>query len=131
MSNLINELHHEIHKLKCELAEAKKPRKIALIGGVGSVIANALQDASRTAHEPVEQPEAAQDDYVAWMRYEHYAKQPTRIMLCDSDEEGAFKVYRHPAITQERVEKILLRYRIGEADRQEAAAEIVAESEAK
>ena len=52
MSNLINELHHEIHKLKCELAEARKPRKIALIGGVGSVLANALQNASRTAPEP-------------------------------------------------------------------------------
>ena len=52
-------------------------------------------------HE-VEQPaEAAQDDYIAWIRYEHYDEQPTRIMLCDSDEEGAFKVYRHPVIARE------------------------------
>ena len=52
-----------------------------------------------------EQLEAARkpltDDYVAWMRYEHYDEQPTHIMLCDSDEEGAFKVYRHPVIASE------------------------------
>ena len=41
-------------KAERELIEARKPRRIALIGGVGSVIANALQDASRTAPEPVE-----------------------------------------------------------------------------
>jgi hypothetical protein len=50
---VVARMQGEIDALKAELAEARKPRRIALIGGVGSVIANALQDASRTAPEPV------------------------------------------------------------------------------
>lgn len=32
-----------------------------------------------------------EDDYVAWVRYIDNS-----IQTCDSDAEGAFKVYRHP-----------------------------------
>lgn len=37
------------------------------------------------------QIEANDDTYVAWCRYRN-----GRILLCDSDSPGAFKVYRHP-----------------------------------
>lgn len=33
-------------------------------------------------------------DHVAWCRYLIEHDRPTRIVLCDSDEPGAFKVYR-------------------------------------
>lgn len=40
-------------------------------------------------------PADSADDYVAYLRYvQRYGG--TRIVLCDSDEEGAFKVYRRP-----------------------------------
>ena len=38
----------------------------------------------------------ADDSYVAWMRYKHWPDGgPTTIHLCDSDADGAFRVYRH------------------------------------
>lgn len=38
------------------------------------------------------------DDYVAWCTHERDEGEPDleRIVLCDSDTKGAFKVYRHP-----------------------------------
>ena len=40
------------------------------------------------------------DDYVAWLRYVQAGEQ-TRIVICSSDQDGAFKVYRirayHPS----------------------------------
>ena len=40
----------------------------------------------------------ADEGYVAWLRYEnHEGQSPTAIHLCDSDEPGAFKVWRHPS----------------------------------
>ena len=33
-------------------------------------------------------------NYVAWCRYIIAHEKPTRIALCNSDDEGAFKVYR-------------------------------------
>jgi hypothetical protein len=37
------------------------------------------------------------DDYVAWMRFAHRTdNQQPYLQICDSDAEGAFKVYRHP-----------------------------------
>ena len=37
--------------------------------------------------------EALEDNYVAWIRYRKRGEQ-TIVQLCDSDDEGAFKVYR-------------------------------------
>jgi hypothetical protein len=37
--------------------------------------------------------EERSDDYVAWLRYVHEGER-TRIVVCDSDAPGAFKVYR-------------------------------------
>lgn len=34
-------------------------------------------------------------DYVAWCRYVNTPNGGTCIQLCDSDTEGAFRVYRH------------------------------------
>ena len=34
------------------------------------------------------------DDYVAWLRYAQGPGDSKRIVVCDSDEPGAFKVYR-------------------------------------
>lgn len=36
------------------------------------------------------------DNYVAWLRYRHVHESASSIHVCDSDSEGAFKVYRHP-----------------------------------
>lgn len=33
-------------------------------------------------------------EHVAWCRYVRAPDQPPRIVLCDSNDEGAFKVYR-------------------------------------
>lgn len=41
-------------------------------------------------------PDCIQQDYVAWMCYRHRGDQPY-LVLCDSDEPGAFKVYRRKA----------------------------------
>ena len=46
------------------------------------------------AKRNVPQPAPEDDDYVAWLRYEHCDNRPTRILMADSDEPGAFKVYR-------------------------------------
>ena len=40
------------------------------------------------------------DNYVAWLRYRHGYNDNVQIEVCDSDSEGAFKVYRHPERTQ-------------------------------
>ena len=37
------------------------------------------------------------DNYVGYCRYIEHPDYPTRIVLCDSDTPGAFKVYRHAA----------------------------------
>lgn len=46
-------------------------------------------------------------NYVAWCRYITANKKPARIVLCNSDDEGAFKVYRltrtHPGIQDSSV----------------------------
>lgn len=41
------------------------------------------------------------DDYVAWLRYVHEGER-TRIVVCDSDAKGAFKVYRRFALDPPR-----------------------------
>lgn len=35
------------------------------------------------------------EDYVAWCRYVNTPNGDTCIRLCDSDADGAFRVYRH------------------------------------
>jgi hypothetical protein len=39
-----------------------------------------------------------EQDYVAWCRYAQGPGDSKRIVTCDSDEPGAFKVYRHGAV---------------------------------
>lgn len=39
------------------------------------------------------------DNYVAWLRYNFHEGNTTTIRVCDSDAEGAFKVYRRPPNT--------------------------------
>jgi len=41
--------------------------------------------------EPGEQPD---DNYIGWAKYAYRDGQPTRLVLCDSDAERAFKIYR-------------------------------------
>ena len=38
--------------------------------------------------------------HVAWCRYVTKHDKPTRIVLCDSDAEGAFPVFRHLELSQ-------------------------------
>jgi len=38
-----------------------------------------------------------QEEYIAWCRYVRATDRPTRIVLCNSDDKGAFKVYRAAA----------------------------------
>lgn len=38
----------------------------------------------------------AQDDYVAWMRYQSGENGRTRILVCDSNDPKAFRVWRRP-----------------------------------
>jgi hypothetical protein len=47
---------------------------------------------------PVERPVRQRDPsaHVAWCRYVMKHERPTRIVLCDSDAEGAFPVFRYP-----------------------------------
>ena len=50
---------------------------------------------------PAVQPPDSNDDYVAWCAYVNYGQDEsgadiTTIETCDSDREGAFKVYRRP-----------------------------------
>lgn len=47
-----------------------------------------------------ERDEARAVEYVAWCRYVIEHDKPTRIVLCDSDEPGAFKVYRSPRMDE-------------------------------
>ena len=42
------------------------------------------------------------DDYVAWCRYKFENERGTEIITCDSDAEGAFKVYRHSGLASHR-----------------------------
>jgi hypothetical protein len=37
---------------------------------------------------------SAEREHVAWCRYVHIDGDPTRIVCCNSDDQGAFKVYR-------------------------------------
>ena len=39
-------------------------------------------------------------EHVAWCKYEQRHERPTRIVLCDSDEDGAFRVYAAPPAAQ-------------------------------
>ena len=43
-------------------------------------------------------PATGSDNYVGYCRYSH--DDLKRIKMCDSDADGAFKVYRHPASEQ-------------------------------
>ena len=45
--------------------------------------------------EPLPMPGSA--EHVAWLRYYDWPNGQTSIRVCDSDDEGAFKVYAHPA----------------------------------
>ena len=36
------------------------------------------------------------DEHVAWAKYVCSHEKPTRIVLCDSDKPGAFRLYRRP-----------------------------------
>lgn len=45
-----------------------------------------------------------EQNYVAWCRYVHRGDDtPTIIELCDSDDDGAFKVYRHQSASVPRM----------------------------
>lgn len=41
-------------------------------------------------------------EHVAWVRYIYKHGAPTRIVLCDSDAEGAFKVFRSQTVADDR-----------------------------
>lgn len=53
--------------------------------------------------QPEAQPTA--DNYVAWCRYVTAQEKPPRIALCDSNDEGAFKVYRHAQPGEDEAKK--------------------------
>jgi hypothetical protein len=53
---------------------------------IESAIAAELSDAKKR--------EMQTEDYVAWLRYIREGER-TRIVVCDSDADGAFKAYRH------------------------------------
>lgn len=65
--------------------------------GEGVDYSSALADALKNTEPKPDAEAKANDDgaYVAWMRYRR-GNGVTRIVACDSDDEGAFKVYRHP-----------------------------------
>lgn len=48
------------------------------------------------------------DNYVAWMRFVGGKEDddPQRIEVCDSDDPGAFKVYRHPSLEGRLLERL-------------------------
>ena len=54
IANILAQTELENERLKQQLEEAREPRRIALLDSAGSVLANALQIASRTAPVPVE-----------------------------------------------------------------------------
>jgi hypothetical protein len=58
-----------------------------------------------STHAPVED---AADNHVAWARYVIEHDRPTRIVLCDSDDEGAFRVYRWPEARIAELERLNL-----------------------
>jgi hypothetical protein len=59
---------------------------------------------------------APEDNYVAYLRFQHHGSGETTIHVCDSDAKGAFKVYRRapapaPAprtYTAEEVDAVIL-----------------------
>lgn len=61
----------------------------------------------QTAGEPVA-------EHVAWLRYVDWPNGQTSIRVCDSDDEGAFKVYAHPrprvGVTEAMVDAFLSAY---------------------
>ena len=58
-----------------------------------------LIDAMLAEAEEVTLAKAANDTYVAWLRFAAGPGDSKRIVTCDSDDEGAFKVYRHSIIS--------------------------------
>lgn len=70
---------------------------------VGSAVRRLLRPAVTSQDAPgTTNPRAAngqkESEYVAWLYYKTGRDgRPTTIHVCDSDAEGAFKVYRHPA----------------------------------
>ena len=57
-----------------------------------SALSASIQPEGRGA----DQPKSEHADYVGWCRFVVRHERPTRLELCDSDADGAFKVYRHP-----------------------------------
>jgi hypothetical protein len=67
-------------------------RATAPVDGVKSAVAEILK-----LRETAAPAQNIDDDYVAWMRFAHRTdNQQPYLQICDSDAEGAFKVYRHP-----------------------------------
>ena len=83
---------NEVHLYACLNDPSEENRKL-LSEWLASTIAPHL------ALAPSPAPAADADDYVAWCTYERDEREPDieRVVLCDSDTKGAFKVYRRPA----------------------------------
>lgn len=67
----------------------------------------------RDTHHYCPHPEHACDcrkpkgeDYVAWLRFKRHEGRGSALHLCNSDDEGAFKVYRHPEAELDRLKSI-------------------------
>ncbi len=57
-----------------------------------------MEQSSQAGAGPLEPTvrQRAPSAHVAWCRYVTKHERPTRIVLCDSDAEGAFPVFRRP-----------------------------------
>lgn len=144
---------------RAELEEALEAMRemLAVIGSAGlSNLANGVQlgptvwyvkasdaiactnSAIASAEESLRRPE---QEHVAWCRYVFRHEKPTRIVLCDSDAKGAFKVYASPPepekpearrLTGEEAERILERHAGGcewTDDQRDSAATLVRSTE--
>jgi hypothetical protein len=63
----------------------------------GSVYCGSCCEKDGSTRPPAGKPEP--DDYVAWCRYQG-SDESRRIVTCDSDDLGAFKVYRHHPVRE-------------------------------
>lgn len=75
--------------------------EIKAVGGVGAATTLEMVGYIRE----LERAQVGGDDYVAWCRYKYNAEGGIQtVVTCDSDAEGAFKVYRAtPADTEQLV----------------------------
>jgi hypothetical protein len=74
----------EADRLHAELAGEKR-----LNAGLIEGVAKHKAEIERLRSAP-----SAEREHVAWCRYVHIDGDPTRIVCCNSDDQGAFKVYR-------------------------------------